>query len=124
MASLIGEKEVTDELIPILLELTKDKSSDVKIRVLEGLSKMSKVVGIHMFNDGVKTMIQDLLSEDSWRVRMSVFDLMGDIGIHVGQSYFSGQIEETFLKFFNDKADAVRKCGIKQSKILAKKYGD
>jgi hypothetical protein len=49
IASLLDEHDVTDELIPILVELMKDKSSGVKIKVIEGLVKMSKVLGPKLF---------------------------------------------------------------------------
>jgi vesicle coat complex subunit len=39
IAFLLDEHDVTAELLPILIELMKDKTSEVKIRVVEGMVK-------------------------------------------------------------------------------------
>lgn len=56
-----------------------------------------------------------LLKEESWRVRMSVYELMAEIGKNFGEKVFAETLEELFLKFFNDKAAAVREMGVQKS---------
>jgi len=58
----------------------KDKSSGVKIKVVEGLSKLSKVLGPKLFSPDMIENFNSLLKEESWRVRLSVYSLMGEIG--------------------------------------------
>jgi vesicle coat complex subunit len=84
IAFLLDEHDVTDELIPILIELMKDKSSGVKIKVVEGLVKLSKVLGPKMFSKDMIESFNNLLKEEAWRVRLSIYDLMGEIGKNFG----------------------------------------
>jgi len=45
MANIIGKEYTQSKVIPILLELLKDDRSEVKNNVINGLSKIAKVVG-------------------------------------------------------------------------------
>jgi len=44
----------------------KDKSSGVKIKVVEGLSKLSKVLGPKLFSPDMIENFNSLLKEESW----------------------------------------------------------
>lgn len=65
----------------------------------------------------------NLLKEESWRVRLSVYDLMGEIGKTFGWKAFTDTIEDLFLKYFTDKAAAVWETGFKKSGEIADHFG-
>ena len=44
-AHYLDQSEVSKELVPILIDLMKDKNSNVKIWVAEGLVKLAKDLG-------------------------------------------------------------------------------
>lgn len=54
---------------------------------------------------------------------MSVYDLIGEIGLILGRQDFSETLEDIFLSYFSDKAAAIREKGIEKSKQLAEKFG-
>lgn len=45
MASIIGKEYTSQKVVPILMELLKDDSSDVKLKVVNGLVKIANVIG-------------------------------------------------------------------------------
>lgn len=81
---LLDEKEVVNEAIPVLIQLMKDDSSSVKIHTVEGFVKISKVIGSEIYDDKLIECFNDLIKENSWRLRLSVFKLIADIGANFG----------------------------------------
>ena len=101
----------------------KDDSSIVKITVLEGLVKMAKALGVKIFDTNLLDQFKSMVKEPAWRVRMSVFDLIGEIGRILGRQGFSDTLEEIFLSYFSDKAAAIREKGIQKAAELADEFG-
>lgn len=56
-------------------------------------------------------------------MRLSVYELMGEIGKTFGRKAFSETLEDLFLNYFNDKAAAVREIGFKKSSEIADHFG-
>ena len=48
---------------------------------------------------------------------------MGEIGKNFGRKAFSDTLEELFLKYFDDKAAAVRETGFKKAGEIAEHFG-
>lgn len=84
---------------------------------------MSKVLGAKMFSKEMIDSFNTLLKEEAWRVRLSVYELMGEIGKTFGRKQFEDTLEALFLKFLNDKAAAVREVGYKKSAEIADHFG-
>mmetsp|Transcript_14221 Transcript_14221/g.12541 ORF Transcript_14221/g.12541 Transcript_14221/m.12541 type:complete len:92 (+) Transcript_14221:473-748(+) len=64
-----------------------------------------------------------MIKEPAWRVRMSVYDLIGNIGLSLGRQGFGETLEEIFLSYFSDKAAAIREKGIEKAIELADEFG-
>ena len=64
-----------------------------------------------------------LLKEEAWRVWLSVYELMGEIGKNFGRKQFEDTFEDLFLKYLNDKAAAVWEVGFKKSAEIAEHFG-
>lgn len=103
--------------------MMKDDNSIVKITVLQGLVKMARALGSKVFDQPMIDTFKNLIKESSWRVRMNVFELLGEIGQILGRQDFSETLEDIFLSFFSDKAAAIREKGIEKSVHLAEEFG-
>lgn len=123
IAALLDDMEVTNSVIPILIELLKDDNSKVKTTVLEGLVKMAEAIGVKIFDSTLIDVFKNMIKEPAWRVRMSVYDLIGELGKILGRQGFSETLEEIFLSFFSDKAAAIRNLGVEKSGELADIFG-
>lgn len=120
---LLDDNEITKSTMPLLIELIKDTNSIVKITVLEGLVKMAKSQGVKIFDQPLIDCFKSMTKEPAWRVRMSVYNLIGEIGLILGRQGFSETLEEVFLSYFSDKAAAIREKGVEKAKELADAFG-
>lgn len=69
------------------MNLIKDDNSDVKLNVVEGLNKIAEVVGFEALNQMI-TSLSQMSKEGPWRVRLVVFELLGDFGKKFGMQVF------------------------------------
>lgn len=79
MAHIIGKDYTQQKIMPILLELLKDDNSEVKMNVCNGLIKVSSVVGPDVLSPTFIAQITPMTKEGQWRVRMAVFELIGEL---------------------------------------------
>ena len=72
------------------MELLKDDNSEVKLNVVTGLKKIAHVVGDELFSSPMLlTVLGNMTKDGQWRVRMSVFELIGDLGIIFGKEVYT-----------------------------------
>ena len=84
---------------------------------------MSETLGVKIFDKTLLDCFKNMIKEPAWRVRMSVYELIGEMGLILGRQEFSETLEEIFLSYFSDKAAAIREKGIKQVTKLAEYFG-
>lgn len=56
MADRVGKDVTVQKIMPILADLIKDENSEVKLNVVQGLYKISKVVGIDNMTSTINTL--------------------------------------------------------------------
>jgi serine/threonine-protein phosphatase 2A regulatory subunit A len=88
MASIVGKDYTANKVLPILLELIKDDNSEVKLNVCQGLIKVSQVMGPDILSAGFMTTLTNMTKEAQWRVRMAVFELIGEMSKMFGKETF------------------------------------
>jgi serine/threonine-protein phosphatase 2A regulatory subunit A len=108
--------------MPILLELLKDDNSEVKMNVCNGLIKVSSVVGPDVLSPAFIAQITPMTKEGQWRVRMAVFELIGELSKLFSKDIFQKHLEQLFLSYLTNTAASVRETGVKKVKELADKY--
>jgi len=57
-----------------------------------------------------------------WRVRMAIFELIGELSKLFGKELFIKHLESIFLSYLTNTAASVREMGIKKSRELAEKF--
>lgn len=108
--------------MPILMELIKDENADVRLNVSSGLLKVAQVVGPDILNPQFLTTLTNMTKDAQWRVRMAVFELIGDLSKLFGKEVFTKHLESIFLTYMSNTAASVRDMGIKKVKELAEKF--
>mmetsp|Transcript_16622 Transcript_16622/g.15921 ORF Transcript_16622/g.15921 Transcript_16622/m.15921 type:complete len:98 (+) Transcript_16622:618-911(+) len=63
-----------------------------------------------------------MTKDPQWRVRMAVFELIGDISKIFGREVFTKHLEHIFMSYLTNTAASVREMGIKKSKEIAEKF--
>ena len=79
MAHIIGKDYTTSKILPILMDLLKDDNSEGKMNVCNGLQKVAHIIGPDVLSANFITTLTTLTKEAQWRVRMSVFELVGEL---------------------------------------------
>ena len=73
---------------PILLELLKDESSEVKLNVVKGMVKIAKVCSVEMLTPSLLKTLTEMSKDGQWRVRMAVIELIAELGFIFGKDVF------------------------------------
>ena len=122
MAAIIGKDYTQQKVIPILMELIKDENADVRLNVTTGLTKVAQVIGPEILNAQFLATLSNMTKDAQWRVRMSVFELIGELSKLFGKEVFIKSLESIFLTYMSNTAASVREMGIKKSRELAEKF--
>ena len=104
------------------MDLIKDDNADVRLNVAQGMLKVATVIGSDLLNPAFLTTISNMTKDAQWRVRMVVFELIGDLSKIFGKDVFVKHLESIFLTYLTNTAASVREMGIKKSRELADKF--
>ena len=122
MAPIVGKDYSLSKIVPILSELLKDNSSEVRFNVASNMKKLATVVNSDVLSPSLLTIFTELTNDPQWRVRMATFELIGDFSLEFGQATFSKSLEPIFMKYLTNTAASVREMGITKAAELAEKF--
>ncbi len=122
MSQMVGKEYTVQKIMPILMELVKDENADVRLNVIQGLSKVADTVKADILSPQFLTTLTNMTKDAQWRVREAVFDFIGELSKLFGKEIFCKHLESIFLSYLSNTAAAVRDMGIKKVKELAEKF--
>ncbi len=122
MSPIIGKDYSVQKIQPILMDLIKDENSDVRLNVCQGMIKLAPVVGSDLLNSTFLTTLSNMTKDAQWRVRMAVFEFIGDMSKEFGKDIFQKHLESIFITYLTNTAASVRETGIKKANELADKF--
>ena len=123
MAHLIGKNYCLNSVLPILLELLKDDNSEVRLNVASNMHKLAKVVGAELLSPTLVAQLTTMTKDAQWRVRMSIFELIGSLSVEFGIEVFQRTLETIFFQYLTNTAASVRNMGVTKSGELAASFG-
>lgn len=88
MAAIVGKDYTSTKIMPILMDLIKDENSEVKLNVCNGLIKVAQVIGPDVLTQPFLSTLTTMSKEGQWRVRMAVFELIGEMSKMFGKEAF------------------------------------
>ena len=104
------------------MELIKDENADVRLNVVSGMYKVAGVLSTEIINPNFLQTLNNMTKDAQWRVRMAVFELVGDLSKLFGKDVFTKHLESIFLSYLTNTAASVREMGIKKSREIAEKF--
>jgi serine/threonine-protein phosphatase 2A regulatory subunit A len=122
MSHIVGKDYSVQKILPILMDLIKDENADVRLNVAAGMVKLAAVVGADLLTPQFLTTLSNMTKDAQWRVRMAVFELIGDLSKAFGREVFTKHLESIFLTYLTNTAASVREMGIKKSREIAEKF--
>ena len=123
MGPIVGKDFSMTRILPILEQLLKDDSSEVRLNVSSNMAKLSGVVGADLLTPTLITLLTNLTKDAQWRVRMATVELLGDLSLAYGKDVFMQKIEPIFIQYLTNTAASVREMGITKSAEICKSFG-
>lgn len=68
------------------------------------------------------TILAGMTKDGQWRVRMAVFELIGDLGLLYGKEIFVKNLQTIFMGYLTNTAASVRQMGIEKSAMLGQSF--
>ena len=67
LAPLLGKEATISDLVPQVLLLLRDTTSEVRLNVISSLGSLNKVIGVDLLSQSLLPAILDLASDSKWR---------------------------------------------------------
>ena len=81
ISPIIGEKKCAEHILPIFLELLKDKNPLVRTNLLKNLGIIINVTGLESLQKSIIPALTELITDEDWRIRnknAEILELLGD----------------------------------------------
>lgn len=121
----LGKEFASAKLMPIVLSLINEENYEVKLTMVNGLSKLVETLGVEMMSPSL-CMILSSISKDSpqWRLREAAIQSCVDICKHLGDEIFTRSLQDIYFNFLTDPISEVRYSGIKTISEVIKVLGN
>jgi len=122
MSPIVGKYYSLTKVMPILTELLKDENSEVRLNVVQNLVKLADVIGQDLLSPSFCQILSGMTKDAQWRVRMGVFELVGDLSLKFGKDTFIKHLENIFMQYLVNTAAAVRETGIAKARDIGEAF--
>jgi len=123
MSPYIGRDYTQMKVMPVISELMKDESADVRLNCVQNIMKIGDVLGPDLIQPDVLLLLTNLVKDAQWRVRMGTIELIGNLSVKFGREVYKDKFEAVYMSYLNNTAAAVRETGIIQAEYMGKKFG-
>merc|ERR1712093_262559 len=105
---VFGPKLTVDYLLNLILQLIRDESAEVRLKLISTLGELSAVVGSDTLSQSLLPSIRDLGKDRQWRVRLAVIDCMPSLANYLGEEQFTQELTSLFTQWIVDPVFSVR----------------
>ena len=88
------------------------------------MGKLANVVGSELLTNTLLTILTTMTKDAQWRVRMAIFELIGELSVAFGIEMFSNKLDAIYFQYLTNTAASVRNMGVKKSGELAVAFGE
>jgi len=117
-----SKEPATKIVIPLLKQLAKDDSHDVRTAVISEIDKLAEYVDPSALSS-VFPLLVELSKDAKWRVRAAVIDKSSILAKHMGQKKFERQLQAILLAALSDHVFAIRERACAQIGLVVKTFG-
>lgn len=87
------------------------------------MGKLAGVVGADILSPALIVLLENATKDNHWRVRMAVYETVGDLSVKFGEAVFTKHLERLFMTYLTNTAASVREMGIVKIEWIAKEFG-
>lgn len=121
MASYVGKSHTIEVIIPIITDLIKDESSEVRLNVTANLKKVSNVLEADFLSQSMINILDNLCKDTQWRVQSAAYNLIGDLIID-HQKAGHDKLFKFFMGFLSQPNASVREQCVEKLGVIAKSF--
>ena len=113
LASSLGKEFAGSKLVPLVITLVNDDNIEVKLKMVEGLGKLSATIGSELMSPGLCNILMSI-SKDSpqWRLREAAIKCCVEICKQLGDEIFTRSLQDIYFNFLTDPIAEVRNSGV------------
>ena len=109
LAPYIGPSHATELLLPLVLRLLRDESSEVRLEIIRELSSLVQVVGMDkLLSNALLPALNTLVNDAQWRVRQAVVGHIPSLATFLTPDIFDAQLLPLLRQCMSDPVWAVR----------------
>ena len=69
----------------------------MRLNVASNMHKLSNVVGAELLSPALLTILTTMTKDAQWRVRMAIFELIGELSVAFGLDIFTRSLETIYF---------------------------
>ena len=113
ICELIGPKKTNDYIFPIFLTLIKDENIEIRMNLINNLSKLNKVIEIDNIIESIMPPIKEISANKSWRIRIQIMEIIPVLAKLFNQHLFMNNIFPICITALMDSVFSIRESSCK-----------
>lgn len=105
---LVGKAQSTQHLLPLVLEILRDNSPDIKVCIFSDLEGIFSVVGSENLSQIIMPSLEELSDDKQWRVKLKIVQCFPLLGKQLGLDFFEEHFLPIIKKLAFDSVYSVR----------------
>lgn len=125
LSASLGKEFTSSKVLPIVLQLLSDEHVEVKLSMIQGLSRLVSTVGSEMVSPNLVSLLASI-GKDSpqWRLREAVVKACVDLCKALGDEIFTRSLQDIYFAFLTDPVSEVRVSGVETIPEVVSILGD
>lgn len=123
LAPFLGRDDSVSHLLPPMLLLLRDSSSEVRLNIISSLSLLNDVIGTDLLHQSLLPAILDLADDGKWRIRLAVIERIPLLAKQLGGDFFDDRLLGLCVGWLGDDISSIREAAAKNLKELTTLLG-
>ena len=120
---IIGRNNSTQHLLPLVLEILRDNSSEIKMCIFSDLEGICGVVGSESLAQIIMPSLEEMSADKQWRVKLKMVQCFPLLGKQLGKQFFEENFLPVVKKMIFDSTYSVRDGVVQVIKELITVFG-
>ena len=123
LMALVNKTVATQHILPLVLEILRDNSPDIKVCLLSDLEGLFNTVGGESLAQIIMPTLNELIEDKQWRNKVKIIQSFPLLGKQLGKNFFEVHFLDIALKTMFDSYYSVREATIQLAKDLIQVFG-
>uniref|UniRef100_A0A7S4JZK8 Uncharacterized protein n=1 Tax=Odontella aurita TaxID=265563 RepID=A0A7S4JZK8_9STRA len=117
LAPVLGKEATISHLVPPVLLLLRDATSEVRLNIISSLSALNEVIGVDLLSQSLLPAILDLAEDGKWRIRLAIIQHIPLLAKQLGEDFFSEKLSSLCVGWLGDDISSIRQAAATNLKV-------